>query len=160
MENKILGGFTLIELLVVVLIIGILASVALPQYQVAVEKSRAVRGIALARALYDANQRYYLATGSYTSDVDLLDVDFQYSTKSDQGSRVLYQTSVGSFAIYNNWQAISFGRKNNYTIDYYGTKGICYPHATGTLGEEVCKRIGKKTDRLSGSGTPCYEVQY
>ena len=68
-------AFTLIELLVVVLIIGILAAVALPQYQKAVEKSRMVEGIMLVSALGKAEERFFLANGFYTADLEALDID-------------------------------------------------------------------------------------
>ncbi|MDO5764765.1 MAG: pilin [Elusimicrobiales bacterium] len=67
-------GFTLIELLVVVLIIGILSSVALPQYTKAVEKSRVAEALTLVRAIRDANEAYYMANGSYSSDLNNLDI--------------------------------------------------------------------------------------
>ena len=50
-------GFTLLEMLVVVLILGILASVAMPQYQRAVEKSRAVEAVTIGRTIIASQNR-------------------------------------------------------------------------------------------------------
>ncbi len=69
------NGFTLIELLVVILIIGILAAVAVPQYQKAVAKSRYAKLKPLVKALAEAEEVYYLANGKYTIDVDDLDIN-------------------------------------------------------------------------------------
>lgn len=74
MRNK---GFTLIELLVVVLIIGILAAIAVPQYQKAVMRSRFAQALVTVRAVKDAQERYFMANGKYTQDPKELDIGFE-----------------------------------------------------------------------------------
>lgn len=67
MKNKIYKkGFTLIEMLVVVLIIGILAAIALPQYRTAVTKAKVAAMLPTMRAWKDALMEYKLVHGDYS----------------------------------------------------------------------------------------------
>ncbi|WP_428049631.1 type IV pilin protein [Candidatus Avelusimicrobium caledoniensis] len=68
-------AFTLIELLVVVLIIGILAAVALPQYQKVVEKSRATQALTLLKSVGQAMEAHHLASGEWATSFDELAID-------------------------------------------------------------------------------------
>ncbi len=67
-------GFTLIELLVVVLIIGILAAMAMPQYFKAVERSRMSEAVTLLANIAQAQQRKYLQINKYALQYTGLDV--------------------------------------------------------------------------------------
>ena len=68
-------AFTLIELLVVVLIIGILSAIALPQYEKAVEKTRAMQGLVAVKHIVDAQKVYYLANNEYADNLEDLGVE-------------------------------------------------------------------------------------
>ena len=90
-------AFTLIELLVVVLIIGILAAVALPQYQKTVWKSRAMELIIAAKAISDQQHAYYLANGVYAEMVE----DIPIYPKDSLGRFTIGEDGVCSL-IYSN----------------------------------------------------------
>ena len=127
-------GFTLIELLVVVLIMGILASVALPQYFKSVEKSRSVEAINVLLSIADAEERHYMKTGSYVasnSNLRLLDV----------GISSLCYFSVhpinGNSGIYPGYHYASASRTENAGAglgQYYIR--VYYPEVPGT-GERI-----------------------
>lgn len=140
MKNK-KSGFTLIELLVVVLIIGILAAIALPQYQKAVEKSRVSEAKTILKALAEAENAYILSTGEHaTGDFSLLDIEIP--TETENWEFYLEEVmDVNQFAL----SAIRKGKKYGvFFTQGYGEDGnfLCFPIGEG-IGD--CKYFGKQT---------------
>lgn len=56
-------GFTLIELLIVIIIIGLLATMAVPQYQKLVDRSKRVEVITMLSSIGTASTMYYIQQG-------------------------------------------------------------------------------------------------
>ena len=150
-------GFTLIELLVVILIIGILTAIALPQYQKAVEKARAVQIITITKSLARAQQRYFLANGEYANDVHDLDITFPVN-----------KTATSSFAILSTQTSCNFQNQSKnlyctlnhpnitffYTYDDGNRALLCcaYPE-DNYKGDSLCQSLMNNTTWANGCGT-------
>ena len=147
-------GFTLIELLVVVLIIGILSSVALPQYQKAVQKSRNAQLKTLVRAVADAQKVHYMATGSLASDFGSLDVDLPLSVPA-----VSAGTGNTCRLITEGPDSIREGKDFHVVLNNSQNRGIGSVSAVWTTGKYKC--TGFMIRLLRGDGrVRCMEATF
>ena len=153
-------GFTLVELLVVVLIIAILAAIALPHYQKSVAKARLTNLLVVGRELHEAQERYYLEHGSYTNNIDEMDVSIDLS----------------DFSVTWSGRTIDLSHKNEPKLRYvwyprhgyptghrnyrYNNQRECRVYDT-TDGHEILKQVCREaTGAQGGNSGPDYWVAY
>ena len=153
-KNK---GFTLIEMLVVVLIIGILAGIALPQYQSAVFKAKVASILPMMKRWKDSLIEYKLMSGSYflqdtnyPPNLEILGINFpnDWNCSQEQGAnecRNSYWTcsdaNTGRVSCCNSEICLYMFQADDEDYEMFRDKIICWADFDDAY--KKCAKIGK-----------------
>ena len=163
-------GFTLIEMLVVVLIIGILAGIALPQYQMAVTKAKVAAILPIMRRWHDALEEYKLQHGDYNGTVDAswpsdwekytniscgdsnyCQNDYWYCFANEEQDGYIY---CQHYIDYSNGIAFEIDMyPSDYENESYRNKIECF--GEGQDGKKACKGLGWKLEEEDDDWVSC-----
>ena len=177
-------GFTLLELLVVVVIIGLLASIALPKYKKAIWKSKTSTLIQYAKQMGEAQNRYLLNYGTYTDDFNNLDIDIQakslisscgaYTTGWDTLGKGFCANDEICICLNRHGGGTRYGELVYFTKGPYSRSGIFYNHNmiglksnklycrgslyNNVMNNELCELLGLQTTDSDYWGKPYYRL--
>jgi len=125
-------GFTLLEIIIVIIIVGILASLALPRFLKTVEFSRASEALAQLSSIRRAMERCYLWTNTYVlcNAFTALDIDDPATQTNAHFTYGLGVPTAAAFTITATRNAVNGGDGTaTITINEAGTKTGTGPFA-------------------------------
>lgn len=121
------GGFTLIELMIVVAIIGVLAAIAVPQYQNYVGRAQVSEAISLAASAKTAVSEYYITNGDWPAD------NAQAGVSEPEDISGSYVSEV---EIANGTGLIVVSMKANDVVDAIASKRLVFEPTSPDEGED------------------------